>query len=273
MDLIKIKNINEIKTYKNKYNKFYFLAGGTDLMVQYKEELLDNNALIIDISTLKDLNYIKEMKDSIHIGALTPFTDIINNRLINKYAQALLQSAKTIGSLQIRNRATIGGNIANASPAGDSIPALFIHNALIKTNHNKYPIIQIFKGVKKTILKKDEIILKIIIPKNRNKTTYSFYKSGPREALAISKASLATALSRSNNKITKIKIAAGAVGITVLQTHRTEKLLIGKEITPDLIDKAKQMIIKDVAPITDFRSTKLYRENFIMQALEQSLKK
>lgn len=272
MDFIKVNHLKEIAKFKNSKQKIYFLAGGTDLMVQYKEKHLPENAIIIDISSLKNLNYINETKVNIKIGALTSFTDIIENNLIKQYYKALNQAAQTIGSVQIRNRATIGGNISNASPAGDSIPALYIYQAKIKTNFGIYPIAQVFKGVKKTKLKNGEIIIEILLPKEGKKYNSFFFKSSPRQALAISKASLAVKILKPENKIKDIKIAAGAVGITVLKIKKTEQYLINKEITKETVNKAKQIIKNEIFPIDDFRSTKFYRLNFIAESLEEALK-
>ncbi|MBU1078131.1 MAG: FAD binding domain-containing protein [Spirochaetes bacterium] len=273
MDLIQLKTLSDLKNLKSSQPRqmIYFLAGGTDLMVQYKEDLLQKDALLVDISSLKELNFIKEENNRIRIGSLTTFTDILKNKVIKRHCEALTSCAGQIGSLQIQNRATIGGNIANASPAGDSIPTLYVYRSMVKTNFGIYPVEKIFKGVKKTQLKKNECILEIIIPKSIEKHRSFFFKSGPREALAISKASLALKLSVEKSIIKEINIAAGAVGITVISCYKTGQYLTKKKINKEIIENAKRLISQEISPIDDFRSTALFRSNFVEESLSKAL--
>ncbi len=270
MEYIKVKSVKEIGKIK-KNNPVYFLAGSTDFMIMYKENMIPENSIIFDISKLP-LNYIKMQNNKVVIGALTTFSEIADNKTLKKYFPALIEAASSIGSPQIRNRATIGGNIGNGSPAGDSIPALFVYNAKIKTTKKTYKAEEFFKGVKKTVLENGELIKEIELPVLKGKYNSYFFKSGAREALAISKASLACLISVKNKIITDIRLAAGAVGVTVVKCNKTEEFLMNRTIDDNVISSAQDIIKEDIAPITDFRSTKEYRENIISYYLKQALK-
>lgn len=273
MEFLKIRTLPELMNEVPKIkNKIYFLAGGTDLMVLYKDEMINDDSVIIDINELNELKYIKLKDDQILIGALTTFTEILESNLLKRYSPVLISAVSTIGSPQIRNIATIGGNVANASPAGDSIPALFIHNTKIITTSGSYNISEFFKGVKSTILSNGELIKEFQLERLPAGTKVFFYKSGPRKALAISKASFAMAVKLKNKKISFIRIAAGAVAKTVVRTTKTENLLINKNITNEIIEEAKNLIKTEISPITDFRSTENYRREIISYYLEKSLK-
>lgn len=259
------KAIPEIK------ERIYFLAGGTDLLVYLKDGLISDDSCIVDIGNLKELCFIAESDGKIRIGALTTFSEIIKNEIINKHCKILSDSCKTIGSIQIRNRGTIGGNIANASPAGDSIPALFCLNAIIKTTSREIPITELFTGPKKTILENNELITEILV--NRQEGFSYFYKLGLRKAFSISKVSIAiTCLKTSENVLQKVNIACGAVAPTVIKASQTESLLEGKKLNDEIINEAVEKIRQEVMPIDDFRSNAFYRRHCIGILLQRGLR-
>ena len=250
------------------------LAGGTDLLVRLKDQT--NWPIIIDISHIEEMKGISVGDDKIIIGALTVFSDIAENKIILKNAGVLAQAAEIVGSPQIRNRATIGGNVANASPAGDSIPPLFVLNAklkIIKAGEEKIiPIDSFFQAPGKTILEKNELIASIIIPKNEN-ARGAFSRLGQRKSLAISKVSLAALLKFSDEKVEEARIALGAVAPTVIRAPKTEKFLTGKILDSGTITEAKKIICEEVAPISDIRSTAEYRKEMCGELLEQAIEK
>ncbi|MDD5067306.1 MAG: FAD binding domain-containing protein [bacterium] len=271
MDYVKITGLDELDGLEKKGRKIYFLAGGTDLMVQQKDDLLERESIMADISSLKDLKSIRLENSGIRIGALTTFTEILESRLIREQVPLLFNAAQSIGSPQIRNRATLAGNIANASPAADSIPALFVHEARIRTNLAEYPVNGFFQSVKRSILKNSEMILEIVIPRDEILFRSFYFKSGPRQALAIAKASLAARINTEQDRIKNIRLACGAVGITVIRPVRTEKFLLENKISRDIINHAKDMLRSEIAPIDDFRSTGTYRSGMIAYFLEKAL--
>ena len=146
----------------------YILGGGTDFIIKMNKNNIYNGT-IIDLTGINELNYIKKEDEFIKIGSNTTFTDISENELINKYASCIAQAASMVGSTQIRNSATLSGNIANASQAADCIPALMCLNAKVKIMNGKGVFIEknvdeVVLGINKNCLKKDEAIVEILIP-------------------------------------------------------------------------------------------------------------
>lgn len=275
MNYYKPQKLSEITKITSKEKaKIYFLAGATDLYVQLKEQSLQEPNIFIDISELKEIKEISENKTEIHIGAGITFTEITESKIIGKNAPLLIAAAKEVGSPLIRNRATIGGNIANSSPAGDSIPPLYVMDAKLLLNYKNtdrlVDIKNFFTGPKKNILTNGEIIVKIIIPKKKY-NFFTFKKLGPRKALAISKVSLAIVGNIFNGKINQIKISAGAVAPTVIRCTKTESYLKGKIIDEETIKTACALIETEVTPIDDFRSTAQYRQKMSAILLKKSL--
>ncbi len=247
------------------------LAGGTDLLVRLKDEI--NQPDIIDISHIEEMKGISASNDKIKIGALVTFSEIIESELVAENAGVLVQAAEMIGSPQIRNRGTIGGNIANASPAGDSIPPLFVLEAEIEIAGMNYsrtiPIKDFFKGPGKSILTDGEIITAVIIPKMKN-WEGAFVRLGQRKALAISKVSLALLLKIKDDKIEEARIALGAVAPTVIRAEKTERCLVGKKFDNDTLLEAKKIICEEVSPISDIRSIAEYRKEMCGVLLEEA---
>ncbi|MDO9513049.1 MAG: xanthine dehydrogenase family protein subunit M [Elusimicrobiota bacterium] len=264
---IKIKSLAELGKLRD---KCVFLAGGTDIYVALNDGALEDEVLC-DISSLKGLDKIELKGKNINIGALTTFASIARSPVIKKYAACLAEAAATVGSPQIRNRATIGGNVANGSPSGDAIPALYALGAVIKTNLRSVPADKFFTGPKKTVLKKNELITGISIPGKNNKSFFS--KIGPRKALAISKVSTAVSLVISGGLIREAGIAFGAVGPTVIRAAETEKFLKGKKLNEAVISLAAKTAAGEICPIDDFRSTAKYRRETAAVIIERALLK
>jgi len=268
-NFIKLTNMAQLGKLKKRVK---FIAGGTDVFVLLSDGQLTDE-IFCDISSLKDFDKIEAKKNFIHIGAGATFSKIVESTILKKYANCLVEAAETIGSPQIRNMATIGGNVANASPSGDSIPPLFVLAAKIKTNKRIIDIDKFFKGVKKNILKKNELITEILIPKK--KAFSFFYKIGPRKAMAISKvsAAAAAALEKRNGRVIWARIAFGAVAPTVIRALSAERTLAGKPLTDGVIECARRRAIEEISPIDDFRSTAAYRKEVAGVILRRILQK
>lgn len=257
-----------------KLKNFCFLAGGTDLVVQLKENKLPQIKNIVDLSALTQLRGIKEDKKNAYIGALTKISDIQNSDIIKKYFPALAAAACCLGSKQIRNLATIGGNLVNASPIGDTLPSLFVYGAKIVTTNGKnkkiIPIEKFITGYRKTVLKQGEIVKEIILPKTMNYFSF-FKKAGQRKAVVMSKASIALNGLKISGKIKDIKIAAGSVGPRVLRAKKTENFLRGKILQNETIINAVNILAREITPITDVRSTAEYRTHISGEFLKEAL--
>lgn len=276
MNYIKATTLNGVRdAVKGRTEKVYFLAGGTDLMVYQRERLLPEPNLWVDLGELDGLRGVKERKETVVIGPLTTYTQLMKSPVIRKHAPILAAAAGQIGGPAIRNRGTVGGNLGNASPAGDALPALFALDAQVELMLGKrnrtVEIGKFFLGPKKSVLENGELITAIVIPKQKYNFG-AFVKLGPRRALAIAKLSLALTALIEAGRFSKVRIACGAVGPTVIRAKRTEDMLRGKELTPTLIEKASKLILAEICPITDFRSSAEYRYHAIGALLKKALR-
>ncbi|HEY1422709.1 MAG TPA: FAD binding domain-containing protein [Candidatus Acidoferrum sp.] len=238
------------------------IAGGTDVMVQYAAGKLAPRKWV-SISGIPELQSIEVASSEIQIGAGCTYTDIRNHKIISDELPLLVRSAGWTGGIANQNRGTLGGNIANASPAGDSLPVLLAYGAellLISTRgERRVPYNGFHTGYKKSVLAPDELIRAVCIP--RNFAEYSCYakKVGAREAQAISKVFLAALGRLSNGKITDIRLAAGSVAPIPTRLARTENVLRGHAITESLVETCRRAVADEIHPIDDIRSTAKYR--------------
>ena len=244
----------------------YIMAGGTDLMVMKHQRsgLLPNfDKDVCYVANLKELQYITEDEKGLHIGAGTKFVDIENSIIV---PDLLKQIISEIASPNIRNMATMAGNVANASPAGDSIVGLYLLDAkieLVSVKGSKLvPIENFVLGVRKIKRKSNELIKEIFIPHHDDLNTY-WRKVGSRAAESISKVTFAGGYELDEEgKIKDLRMALGSVNITCVRSREVEQKYIG--MTVEELHSNVDNIIKDmspfITPITDQRSTKAYRE-------------
>lgn len=243
----------------------YIMAGGTDLMVMkhQKSGLLPNfDKDICYVSNIKELNYIREDEKGLHVGASTKLVDIEENILV---PDLLKQIIGEIASPNIRNMATMAGNVANASPAGDSIVGLFLLDAQIVLEsvdgERVLPIEEFVLGVRKINRKKNEMIKEIFIPHHDDLNTY-WKKVGSRAAETISKVTFAGGYELDEEgKIKDLRMALGSVNITAVRRCDIEQKYIGMTVEElhNNVDNIVKEMSKHITPITDQRSTKAYR--------------
>ncbi|OIO04320.1 MAG: hypothetical protein AUJ52_15570 [Elusimicrobia bacterium CG1_02_63_36] len=240
------------------------LAGGTDLMVLWNAGLL-NKKTILDLSGLRDWSRIRETPKGVWIGALATHAEIRTHPAIRERFPLLVDSCRTVGGRQIQNRGTLGGNIANASPAGDTFPALAVYAALVHTvsdnDRRVMPIDEIFAGVKKTHLKAGELIEGVELQTPPNPPSrWRFRKVGTRAAQAISKTVFAGQLWLGKDKVVDdVKLALGSVAPTVKRLRHVETHLTGRALDGKTIESALRLLPGDIHPIDDIRSTREYR--------------
>jgi len=238
------------------------LAGGTDLLIDLRiRRYRPKN--IIDISRLKELKYIIDEGDKVRIGSLTTLQELIESPIIRSKAPLLAEAAYNMSSWQIRNIATIGGNLCNASPAADTAPPLMIYEAKLKLisidGERAVPITKFFKGPRKTELRSNEILAEIEIPYVKDVGS-SFIKLGRRDAFTLSIVAVATAVSVKNGKFSDVRISLNAVAPTPIRAYTAENYLKGKDVTIDEIKKAAELVLKDISPISDVRASAEYRK-------------
>ena len=250
------------------------LCGGTDLVVNMRKGLLSAKTLL-DISDLDELREIRQKCGCIEIGAAVTFSQIIEEAIICEQIPILVMALRKLGSTQIRNRGTIGGNLVNASPAADSaIPLLLLDAEAIianPTGERRVQLEDFLCGPGKTVLKQGEFLSGIRVPIPDPDFSLFFHKVGRRKALTIAIASLGALLRMKDDAIDEIRLAAGSVAPAPIRLHPVETLLAGRRVTPQSIKQARNIIPQCISPITDLRATADYRYQVIGDLLARLL--
>jgi CO/xanthine dehydrogenase FAD-binding subunit len=237
-------------------------AGGTDLMV-----LLESGKLLhrkfLSIWKLQELRGITVTPAYVTMNALTTYSEIRRHELLAREFPLLCRAAAETGSIATQNRGTIGGNIANASPAADSPPALLVYDAeleLVSASGSRWvPYHGFWKGYKQIAMRPDELIRAIRVPRNLGFSKQFYRKVGTRKAQAISKVCFAGTVRMDAGRIVDARIALGSVAPTVLRATETEKMLRGEKPTSAVLAAAQESVAREIAPIDDIRSTARYR--------------
>jgi CO/xanthine dehydrogenase FAD-binding subunit len=265
------------------------IAGGTDVMVQITGELGPPPARLLDLWALDELRGIAvepavnaATPGSLAIGALTTYSQIRGSVLCREHTPALVEAAATIGAVQIQNRGTLGGNIANGSPAGDTLPVLLALDARISVGgprgEREVPAASFWPSYRKTALALDELVLRIRIPLAGREARYR--KVGTRRAQAISKVVLCLAW-RDEADVTAavgprvwrdVRLGLGSVAPTPIRARATERILEGSRPTPETADRAALALAGELSPIDDVRSTADYRRAVAARVLHRLIR-
>jgi len=265
-----LKLAETLKLLKKYGDKVRILAGGTDLAVFIKEGILFPEA-VIDIKHVKELQKLKVQPDGLFIGAQATFSEIMADKKIKKDYMLLWESARSVASVGIRNRATLIGNICSAVPSLDSGPALLCYDAVVHLmstrGEREVPISEWFLAPRKTAIKPDEIVIGVNIPKPANKHAGCYIKLGRYGGEDLAQAGLGVLL---NDKF-EYKLAYCAVGPIPKRAGKIEKLLKGKALTSALMAKVMSLVPEEISPITDIRSGKEYRIHMCKIMLERGL--
>ena len=245
-----------------------FLAGGTDLVIAMKEKGLLPK-YIVDLKRLPGLSGIRENSDAtMTIGALTTMYSIETSPVIIKKYPFLAQSAAEVGSIQIRNRATIGGNMANSTPSADVAPSLIALNATAKIasadRERTVLLEEFFRGPGQNVMSADEILTEITIPKTEPQLVGEYIKFSPRDMMDLAYIGVAVAYNLgSDKKCDGVRIVLGAVAPTPIRARKSEALLEGKILTEELAAKAGDEAARESKPISDVRSSADYRRAMV----------
>ena len=250
--------------------KAQILNGGTDLIVEMRDKIAQPEYLV-DIKAIPQLNRITYNKqDGLNIGATVTLNEISNSKIVQTNYPILAEACKTVGSYQVRNRATLAGNICNASPAADTAPPLLVLEAKVNiislVGEKMIPINQFFTGVKKNVLKKGEFVTSITVPPIKDKWTGAYLKQGRKKDVDLATVGVAVVCIRD-----EVRIALGAVAPVPIRAFKTEELLKGKAIDEALLEKIVKSAIAEVLPISDIRSSKEYREEIIKILLKRAI--
>jgi xanthine dehydrogenase small subunit len=248
------------------------LAGGTDILVKAKDGLVSRAALF-DLTGVTEIRGIQEHADHVWIGAGTTHTEMMRSPAVAAAAPALPAACAVIGGPQIRNRGTLGGNLANASPAADTVPPLYAADAVVElasvSARRDVAISDFFLGPRQSVLAADELILGVRVPR-RAGVRGTFLRLGQRQAQAISKVSIAVAMAFREGRPDWVRVALGAVAPTVIRARGAEKALMAGGW--EALQRAKEAVRAEVRPIDDLRSTAAYRREMAAVLLERAVR-
>jgi xanthine dehydrogenase small subunit len=252
------------------------IAGATDLLV-YLNAGTHSGQRFVDLWGLREMRGVRTPKAGAWLGALTTFTEIREHPVLRRRFPALTAAAAEVGGRQIQNRATLGGNIANASPAGDSLPALMALDAVVHARsvrgERAIPMGAFYTGYRELALAADELITAVTVPWAPPGSVQFFRKVGTRRAQSISKVVMAGVLRVARDgRVNHVRLAWGSVAPTTLLAGRTEESLLGARPSRAAVAWAREALMEDIAPIDDIRSDRDYRMAVAGNLLEQFLR-
>jgi CO/xanthine dehydrogenase FAD-binding subunit len=248
------------------------LAGGTDLMVLLEAGKLAHRKFV-SIWKLAELRGIEVTSGVVTLGALTTYSEVRQNAIFSREFPLLAYAAAQTGSVATQNRGTLGGNIANASPAADSPPALLVYDAELELvsagGPRRVPYQGFWSGYRQIDLRPDEMIRAIRLRRTETPWRHYYRKVGTRRAQAISKVCFAGSADMQDGRIRDIRIALGSVAPVVLRAVKTEDALRGEPVTSGTVQRAQEMLAAEIAPIDDMRSSERYRRRIAQNLLAE----
>lgn len=252
------------------------LAGGTDLLLRMKKRK-SNPRIVIDLNRIGDLSFIAMRENALHIGAGTRLAALYDSTIIRDKAAALADAIHVMSSPAIRNRATIGGNLCNASRCADTPAPLLALDACVKLSgaegERDVPIASFFtapgNGRGKTVLRSDEVMTEIIIPLQAGNST--FLKLGRRRGSSTSIISAAAFAVMVNGRFKDVRIALSAFGSTPIRSEKVEMALMGAPVDEKTIEQASALIKDEIKPITDYRASAAYRTDMAAVLIERAV--
>jgi carbon-monoxide dehydrogenase medium subunit len=252
------------------------LAGGSDLLVQMKHKQVLPK-YIINIAGIPGQDYITyDERDGLKIGALATVNSIATSAVIREKFGILSQAASNLGTWQVRNRATIGGNLCNAAPSAELAPALIVLGARARLlggdGERTIPLENFFLGPGLTVIKPDEILAEIQVPNLPPRSGAVYIKHTFRKALDLAVVGVAVMTTMDGDVLSGVKIALGAVAPTPIRAKKAEQILSGKKISDKLLQKARQAAADESSPITDVRSSAEYRRQMVNIIVARAVK-
>ncbi len=273
----KARRLEEAVDLLNKYKEdIRMIAGGTDIVIEIKNGEI-NPDYILDISDIEEIKGIKDLGDEIELGSMVTFTQIENSDIFKENMRAIVEASSSVGSPQIRNRGTVGGNICNASPAADSVPVLLAldSTAVIESSDGvrEMALEDIFADKGSTVLAPNEILTKIRFKKLDKNEFVSFSKLGLRKALAISRICTSVYMKLEDGIITDIRIANGALGKYGIREKNVEAKLKGKLLNEDLIREAMEDMTEELEERLKGRSSLAFKGEAVKGTIEEAIEK
>ena len=266
-----------IQLLNKKTGRARIIAGATDLILEMERGLHQNIDTVIDISRIPELGEITLSGDGmIHLGAMVTHNHCVSSELIRDRAYPLARACWEVGAPQIRNRGTVAGNLITGSPANDTIPALMVldANLVLVSEHGKrtIPLKDFYKGVRKTDLQPDELLVEIQLPALKDNQKGTFQKLALRRAQAVSIVNVAVVLEFNETVIISASIALGAVAPTIIHASEAESYLTGKRLSLEVIAQAAELSMKAARPINDIRASAAYRREMVRILTSRSLR-
>ena len=277
-ELIQPENLNEAtRILLELGEKACLLAGGTDVFTAMREKGFEPEVLV-DLKGIRDLRGITSAGDHrVSIGATTTLHEVETSKLVNEVCPVLAETVGQIGSIQVRNRGTIGGNLGNGSPAADSARALLILDAEVElesaAGRRAVPIESFFNGPGETAIKRGEIMRRVIIPAPKPDTSMVSLRYGPRQAMDCAVVSVAVAMTFDpSGGCQTARIALGAVAPTPLRARQAEALLVGGKLTQQHLEKVAEAACAEARPISDIRASAGYRSHLVEVLVRRAVK-
>ncbi|MEM9952507.1 MAG: FAD binding domain-containing protein [Chloroflexota bacterium] len=273
-----VSTVDEAVQHLNTYReRARIIAGGTDLLIELEHGKRPDVDTIIDITRVPHLDTIELHDDNIHLGCLVNHNHVVASDVIRQYALPLAQASWEVGAPQIRNRATIAGNLITASSANDTITPLIALNAQVVLKsvdgERTVPLSEFYTGLRQTVMQTNEMLTQIIIPAMKSSMRGIFIKLGLRRAQAISVVNCAVILDKNDDAtLTDAHITLGSVAPTIIRVPNAEKSLIGKRLNADTIRDAAHQASATPTPIDDVRSTAEYRSEMVKVLVARALR-
>ncbi len=249
------------------------VAGCTNLLPDIRAKKIAACTLV-DISKLAELKGIDVRGETVTIGSLTTINELLYSNLLASHGQVLWQAGRHFADPLVRNRATLGGNLGNASPAADGVVPLLALEAKVMVDSlgasREIPVAEFITGPGKSALQPDELITGVSFAKTTAMRS-AFIKFGLRKAMAISLASIALVVGLDGDRVEQVRIALGALAPTLVRARQTEGYLAGKSLTPEVVASAQEIVRTEVKPTSDVRASREYRSHLTGVLLKRAL--
>ncbi|MCP4694579.1 MAG: xanthine dehydrogenase family protein subunit M [Desulfobacterales bacterium] len=276
-EYIRPDNLNDVLYAFKDYKDARLLAGGTDLLVGMKSDFIKPGC-IIDLKSVPSISDV-ERRDEWSFGALATVRDIEVSETLQEKMPFLCKAAGELSSIQIRNRATLGGNLCHASPAADMAAMLLAMDSKARIvslkGEKTVPLDDFFTGPNSTIIADGDILTEIVVPREVEQSNGIYMKFGPRKAMDIGVVNIAILLEADpgTRLCKKIRIAMGAAAPTPIRAKQAEELLNGRTLNPDLIERAARAASDETNPISDFRASAAYRKELVKVLVSKGVNK
>jgi CO/xanthine dehydrogenase FAD-binding subunit len=267
-------SLKELLHWKATTPDAQFIAGGTDLLLKMRRGTWKPTSALLSLRAVPELVTI-DVGDGLRIGGAVPVIDIARHPTVAAWYPALAQALASLGSRQVQNVATVGGNLCRASPCADSAPPLLVYGARVELQsaHATRQVLlsEFFRGPGRTLRAEDEVLTAIVLPRP-DPGARAVFQRRSRVRMDLSTASLAVLLVFERGVCTKARVAAGSVGPIPMRLTDTEAIFEGSDLGPATLARAHAQALKDVLPITDVRSTAEYRRHMIGVFLNRALR-